>query len=106
MGEDATLSRKAQNEVASYPFDWVIDLRRPNATDKRLSFPSRARWYQGVSTFFTNELFVAEDVHHRDLPAQLRALADHYERVKPPQNDANAIIVIGRRNGGAQGGIA
>ena len=56
-------------------------------------------WHQGGrSTYLSEELLIVDSVDHELLPARLRALADHYERISPVRGD-DAVIIIGRRRG-------
>ena len=86
-----------------FPFRWIVEVRRASADDAA-KFPGGiyygfGSWHQGgLSTYLSEELLVVDTVDHELLPARLRALADHYERINAVRGD-DAVIIIGRRRG-------
>ena len=95
--------KKRRRPPKDFPFRWVIETRRASAEDAA-KFPGAvyhgfSSWHQGGrSTYLSEELLVVSTVDHEYLPARLRALADHYERIQPVRGD-DAVIIIGRRHG-------
>lgn len=83
-----------------FRFPWAIETRRSNERDaSRIGFlPASRRIHQaGVTTYYADELLVIYDVALRDLPSRLRALADHYDRIRELPDEEADVIVARRR---------
>lgn len=86
-----------------FPFRWAVEVRRTTADDAA-GFPGRVYYgfptsiRAGLSKYLTEDVLIMHSVELQELPAQLRALADHYERIKVVDGD-DALIIIGCRRG-------
>lgn len=92
---------KRRKPPKDFPFRWTINVRRATADDAA-RFPvcvySDEIHQGGMTTYFTEEVLAVNRVSLATLPERLRALADHYERIKEVRGD-DALIIIGRRRG-------
>jgi hypothetical protein len=93
----AEVNADARAAAPVFPWRWAIEVRRTTAADTSLTTtPMPGHYHRGVATSYADEVFVERAVPFRELPARLRALADHYERVEKVDGD-DAVVIVGRR---------
>lgn len=108
-GPDPSAPLTDEEIQSRLPYRWVIEVRRATEDDSkgmigsrdgkrpRLALPFPCVYQAGKATHFTDEVLESRAVPLRNLPAYLRALADHYERVRDVSGD-DAVVLVGRRN--------